>query len=94
MGVSPDPLETHRRFKAQLTLPYPLASDVDKRVSLLYQVRRRFPPTTKRVTYLIDKAGAIRGIFHHEINISRHVSDVLEGLKALRQEEPNKTSVD
>ena len=39
-----------------------------------------------RVTYLIDKAGVVRNVFHHEVRIGKHVDDVLEGLKALDRE--------
>ena len=38
-----------------------------------------------RVTYLIDKTGVIRDVYHHEVRIGKHVDDVLEGLKALGQ---------
>ena len=39
-----------------------------------------------RVTYLIDKSGVIRDVFHHEVRIGKHVEDVLEGVKALDKE--------
>ena len=39
-----------------------------------------------RVTYLIDKTGVIRDVYHHEVRIGKHVEDVLEGVKALDRE--------
>ena len=53
---------------------------------MLYGVRRRWSfgiAPTKRVTYLIDKAGIIQGLYHHELAVGRHVADVMEGLKRL-----------
>ena len=38
----------------------------------------------KRVTYVIDAAGVIRGIFHHEFAIDSHVEDVRRCLASLR----------
>ena len=44
-----------------------------------------------RVTYLIDKTGVIRDVYHHEVRIGKHVEDVLEGVKALDREGSNAT---
>jgi peroxiredoxin Q/BCP len=37
---------------------------------------------TKRVTYVIDAAGIIRGSFHFEMRIGQHVKSVLALLNA------------
>ena len=39
------------------------------------------------MTYLIDKTGVIRDVYHYEVRIGKHVDDVLEGVKALDREE-------
>ena len=86
MGVSPDSPESHRRFREALDIPFPLISDPGREVIGLYGARRRIRAApTKRVTYLIDKAGVIRGIFRHELAIGRHQREVLEGLKAINR---------
>ena len=79
-------MESHRRFKEEHGLPFPLGADIDKRITMLYGVRRRWGfgiAPTKRVTYVIDKAGLVRGVHHHEMEISRHFADVLEDLQRL-----------
>ena len=83
VGVSPDSVQSHRRFKEEHGLPFPLVADTQRRVIRLYGVQRRLLRSTQRVTYLIDKAGDIQGVFHHEVAIGRHQRDVLEALHRL-----------
>ena len=86
VGVSADSIQSHRRFREENGLPFPLAADTERKVIRLYDVRRTFSiAPTKRVTYLIDKAGVIRDVFHHELAIGRHNNEVLEGLKSINQ---------
>ncbi len=84
VGISADSVESHRRFRESLSLPYPLLSDPEKTVIRLYDVKRRLPVLpNKRVTYIVSKTGAISGAYHHEIAFGQHKNDVLEGLRAL-----------
>ena len=86
VGVSLDSIQSHRRFREENSLPFPLVADTERKVIRLYDVRRTFAiASTKRVTYLIDKAGVIRNVFHHELAIGRHKNDVLEGLKSINK---------
>ena len=86
VGVSSDSIESHRRFREENGLPFLLVADTERKVIGLYDVRRAFAiAPTKRVTYLIDKAGVIRNVFHHEFAIGRHKNEVLEGLKSINQ---------
>ncbi len=84
IGVSADSVDSHRRFRESLSLPYPLLSDSSKDVSRLYNVNRRLPLLPgKRVTYIVNKAGLISGVYHHEVAFGEHKDDVLNGLRAL-----------
>ena len=83
--MSQDPPETHARFREAHGLPFPLAADVDKAIAKLYGVKRRWGVPIKRVTFLIDKQGVIREVFHHELAIGRHRDEVLEGLRRLEE---------
>lgn len=84
LGISVDSPQSHQNFRLDLDLPYHLLSDEDKSVITLYGVKRRLPfLPNKRVTYIIDKAGAIRGVFHHEVAIGRHRDDVLGALREI-----------
>ena len=83
VGISRDPVESHRRFHESLSLPFPLVSDPEGRIMKLYDVQRRLGLGTSRITYLIDKNGIIRGAFHHELRIGMHLRDVIKGMAAL-----------
>lgn len=86
VGVSPDSTESHRRFRDKNGLPFLLVADPERKVIGLYDVRRTLTiAPIKRVTYLIDKAGVIRNVFHHEFAIARHKSGVLEELESINQ---------
>ena len=88
VGVSHDSVESHVRFREEYDVPFRLVSDSDRRVIDAYGVRRLLGLSpTKRVTYLIDKERVIRGVYHHEIAIGRHHSDVLKGLQRLVEAE-------
>ena len=54
LGVSPDSLDTHRKFSEQYKFTFPLLSDTDGKMRALYG--------SKRITYLIDRKGIIRYI--------------------------------
>jgi peroxiredoxin Q/BCP len=82
--VSTDSAASHLRFRASCQLPFLLGADPEKSVTKLYGVNRPFwLAPTRRVTFLIDKAGVVRGVFHHELAIGRHQDDVLVGLRRL-----------
>lgn len=83
VGISSDSVESHQRFRASLGLPFHLLSDRDESIIRTYGVGRRIPfIPSKRVTYVVDKAGTIRGVFHHEISMGQHKNDVLDALEA------------
>jgi peroxiredoxin Q/BCP len=79
LGVSPNPVDTLKRFRDANDVPFPFASDATTAVSKAYDVRRRIPLLpTRRVTFVIDRTGMIQGAYHHELAIGRHVGDVLD----------------
>ena len=85
VGVSGDPPASHERFIAHYNLPFPLIADTSRELCRLYGTLRWGVPWlgTKRVTYVIDRDGVIRGVFHHELRIARHVERVISLLAGL-----------
>ena len=85
LGVSFDGGESHDRIIARHRLPFPLVADTGRGLSRLYgAVRWEGPwPRAKRITYVIDREGIIRGVFHHELRIAKHVADVLSLLRGM-----------
>ena len=52
LGVSPDNLETHKRFAESLSLTFPLLVDSDKSIQAQYG--------PGRISFLIDREGVVR----------------------------------
>ena len=87
LGISTDGLDKLRDFGDRYHLPFLLGSDAEGKVHRLYDVERRFGLGTSRVTYVVDGGGAIRGVFHHEVLIGRHVRNALQMLEEIQQEQ-------
>ena len=88
IGVSKDNVRAHDKFKAKYELPFTLASDEKTGVCERYGVwveksmyGRKYMGI-ERTTFLIDKAGVIRGIWP-KVKIDGHVDAVLAAAKAL-----------
>jgi thioredoxin-dependent peroxiredoxin len=85
VGVSRDDEESHARFIAEHRLPYELVSDLRGEMASAYGTKRLggLISLQKRLTYVIDAEGIIRGIFHHELDIGAHVDDVRRCLASI-----------
>jgi thioredoxin-dependent peroxiredoxin len=84
VGVSVDDHETQCDFAAATRAPFPMIGDTNHAISRLYGVVRPFLKLDRRVTFVIDPQGVIRGVFEHEFQISRHLDGVLHLLEELR----------
>jgi len=78
LGVSRDDAASHRKFREEYKLPYDLVTD-DGSMAKAFGASwlGGLLPVSKRMTFVIDPAGIVRGVFRHEIlNIDQHVTDV------------------
>jgi peroxiredoxin Q/BCP len=88
IGVSKDSVARHDKFKAKYTLPFPLVSDEDGKICEKYgtwiekSLYGRKYMGIDRATFLIDKAGTVRKVWH-KVKVKGHVEEVREALKAL-----------
>ena len=86
LGVSRDPLPSHRRFAEKFRLTFPLLSDPDAAVGKAYGAYKQkslYGRTflgIERVTFLIDEEGRIARIFP-KVKVDGHVEAVLQALK-------------
>jgi peroxiredoxin Q/BCP len=85
VGVSKDTADSHRRFREQHKLPFPLVADPDKRIIKLYEAEGLLGLTTARVTYIIDKEGKIRKAFRHDLDIGKHLADTHAALESVER---------
>ena len=83
VGVSTDDESSHAKVASRHSVPFSLLADGDKRISNAYGVNAFFGLRTVRKTFLIDRTGVIRGVYHHELSAGAHVEDVRRGLRAL-----------
>jgi peroxiredoxin Q/BCP len=86
LGVSPDGVASHAKFKTKFKLPFPLLADEDHKVAEKYGVwgeksmygRKYFG--IRRTTFLIDETGRIEKVFE-KVKPNGHAEEVLEALR-------------
>jgi peroxiredoxin Q/BCP len=83
VGISTDNHQTQCEFASSLGVPYPMIADESGAIAGLYQVLWPLFGVSRRVTYLLDGQGIVRGVFHHELMIGKHKNQVLETLRTL-----------
>jgi peroxiredoxin Q/BCP len=86
--VSPNSLESHRRFADENRLPFHLLSDADGSLRALYGVAQVLWVIPNRVTFVIDKQGVIRHIYSAMFQASKHVEEALRVLAELQPARP------
>lgn len=78
-GVSGDSEESHRAFREQHSLPFPLASDESGEIRKAYGVPSRLGMAA-RVTFVVDRKGTIRRVFE-KVDPAVHADEVLAALR-------------
>lgn len=85
LGVSPDSVESHKKFKEKFNLNFPLLSDDEKKVVNAYGVWKqkslygRKYMGVERTTFVIDETGRIKKVFP-KVKVTGHYEEVLAEL--------------
>ena len=85
LGVSPDSVKSHAKFKKKFQLPFPLLADEGHKVCDLYGVwgpkkfMGREYEGVLRTTFLIDESGKIVNVFEN-VRPAEHSAEVLSAL--------------
>ena len=85
LGVSPDSVASHKKFKEKFGLTFPLLADVEKQVVNAYGVWKeksmygRTYMGVERTTFIIDERGRIATVFP-KVKVDGHVDAVLQAL--------------
>jgi len=88
LGVSPDPVKSHQKFKAKYDLPFTLLADTDHAVCEQYGVWKeksmygRKYMGVERTTFVIDGAGKVAKIFE-KVKPKGHAEEVQAALAEL-----------
>ena len=83
LGISPDSVKKHQKFKSKYTLPFPLLSDEEHSVALSYGVwwPKKFMGRSYegiyRTTFIIDETGIITHIID-DVDTKEHSSQILD----------------
>ena len=86
LGVSPDPVKSHKKFADKYELPFELLSDENKEVVEKYGVWKEKSMYGKkymgveRTTVIIDENGKVKKIFP-KVKVNGHVEEVLQAIK-------------
>jgi peroxiredoxin Q/BCP len=88
LGVSPDSVASHEKFKKEHKLNFPLLADPDKKVAKKYGAWGEKVMYGKKVTgmirstFVIDGEGVVRKVFPR-VKVDGHAEKVLDAVKAL-----------
>jgi len=88
IGVSPDSVESHQKFRAKYNLAVRLAADPDKVAANAYGVwvqksmYGRSYMGVERSTFLVDKAGRVARSWR-KVKVPEHAEEVLAAARAL-----------
>jgi thioredoxin-dependent peroxiredoxin len=88
LGISPDSVASHEKFKKKMSFPFELLSDPDQKVCNLYGVFKeksmygRKYMGVERSTFLIDGKGVLRHEWR-KVKVKDHAEAVLAAVKAL-----------
>jgi peroxiredoxin Q/BCP len=88
LGVSPDSVESHQKFRSKYRLNFPLLADADKTVAKKYGAFGEKVMYGKKVTgmirstFVIDGRGIVRKVFPR-VKVDGHSDKVLEVVSSL-----------
>lgn len=88
LGVSPDSVASHEKFRGKYKLNFPLLADADKTVAKKYGAFGEKVMYGKKVTgmirstFVIDGTGVVRKVFPR-VKVDGHADQVLEAVKSL-----------
>jgi peroxiredoxin Q/BCP len=88
LGVSPDPVKSHVRFKAKYDLPFTLLADTDHAVCEAYGVWKeksmygRKYMGVERTTFVLDAHGRIATVFE-KVKPAGHAAEVAAAVAAI-----------
>ena len=86
LGISPDTLASHEKFKAKYEFPFELAADVDQAACGLFDVYKeksmygRKYMGVERSTFLIDEQGVLRQEWR-KVKVKDHAATVLAAVR-------------
>lgn len=87
LGVSPDDLDSHRKFSSKYDLPFTLLADPEHELAEAYgvwQEKSMYGRTywgVERTTFVLDGEGRLKSIFRR-VKPKKHAGQVLDAIRA------------
>jgi peroxiredoxin Q/BCP len=81
VGVSVDSVRVQCDFASKESIDFPLIGDESRNISEAYGVLWPVLNVDRRATFIIDEAGKVEHVIHHEVKVYRHLDDVLAYLE-------------
>jgi thioredoxin-dependent peroxiredoxin len=85
IGISTDAHQTQCDFAKSLDVSFPMIGDSDRAISKAYGVSWPLLGVDRRVTFVIDAEGVVRGVFNHELQIGKHLEETRALLSKLHR---------
>src|SRR5690606_15265020 len=88
VGISPDSVESHEKFKAKMKFPFDLLADEERSVCALFDVWKeksmygRKYMGVERSTFLLDERGVLRREWR-KVKVPGHAEEVLAAANEL-----------
>jgi len=86
LGISPDSVESHRKFKEKFSFKYMLIADPEKEIMKAYgaygpkMMYGKEVTGVLRTTFIIDESGIISHIFK-KVDTKNHTEQIIKSLK-------------
>jgi peroxiredoxin Q/BCP len=81
VGISTDSHQQQCAFAESLRVTFPMVGDADGRITRAYGVKWPIFDRARRVTFVVGPTRHIEAVFAHEIQVNRHLDDVVAFFK-------------
>ena len=81
VGISTDDHRTQCNFASSMAVSFPMLGDEGGRISRAYGVLWPIVTRARRATFVISPKQVVEAVFWHEIQVNKHLDDVLTFLR-------------
>ena len=81
VGISTDTPAKQCEFAESLRVTFPMVGDYEGKVTRAYGVKWPVVNKARRVTFIVGPTQHIEAVFWHEVQVNRHLDDVVAFLK-------------
>jgi peroxiredoxin Q/BCP len=88
VGISADPVDSHKAFAEKHNLPFTLLSDENSAVRKEFGIKNDFLGALPgRQTYLLDGSGVVKLVYNNQFMPEKHISETLRVIEQIKPEQ-------